>query len=181
MDLSQALTVANRAMLAYCDRGLSDVETAIFKGSWENQTYDEIAEVSGYSDSYLRRDVAPKLWKLLGKALGEPVGKKNFKAALGRKWQQEVVKQENIANEEDISNPTSCRSDWGEIIDVSFFHGRSRELAEVKQWLHHKNSRLLAILGLGGVGKTALTAKVAQEAQGDFEVVIWRSLLCKIR
>ncbi|VEP13800.1 hypothetical protein H1P_220041 [Hyella patelloides LEGE 07179] len=33
MDLSQALTVANQAMLAQFDRGLSDVETAIVKGS----------------------------------------------------------------------------------------------------------------------------------------------------
>ncbi len=97
MDLSQALTVANQAMLAQYDRGLSDVETAIFEGSWENQTYDKIAEISGYSDSYLRRDVAPKLWKLLSKSLGESVSKKNFKAALGRKWQeeQEVIKLEN--------------------------------------------------------------------------------------
>ncbi|MEO0835742.1 MAG: NB-ARC domain-containing protein [Cyanobacteria bacterium J06642_3] len=177
MDLSQALTVANRAMLAHCDRGLSDVETIILTGSWESQTYDEIAAVSGYSDSYLRRDVAPKLWKLLSKALEEPVSKKNFKAALARKWQQEsAVKQENTSEEEDSSDRSLGRSDWGEIIDISFFHGRSRELAEVKQWLKNKNSRLLAILGLGGVGKTALTAKVAQEAQGDFDAVIWRSL-----
>lgn len=178
MDFSQALTIVNRAMLAQCDRGLSDVETAIMKGSWENQTYDKIAEVSGYSDSYLRRDVAPKLWKLLGQALGEPVGKKNFKAALARKLQQEaeIVESTGKTESDRPSNPTSCRSDWGEIIDVSFFHGRSRELDQVKQWLKNKNSRLLAILGMGGVGKTALTAKVAQEAQGGFEVVIWRSL-----
>ena len=177
MDLSQALKVANRAMLAQCDRGLSDIETVIIKGSWENQTYDKIAEASGYSDSYLRRDVAPKLWKLLSKALGEPVSKKNFKAALARKLQQDaIVKPENIKDKEPSNNQTDCRSDWGEVIDVSFFHGRSRELAEVRRWLQNKNSRLLAILGLGGVGKTALIAKVAQEAQKDFELIIWRSL-----
>ncbi|VEP18621.1 conserved hypothetical protein [Hyella patelloides LEGE 07179] len=186
MDLSQALTVANRAMLAQYDRGLSDVETAIIKGSWENKTYDKIAEVSGYSDSYLRRDVAPKLWKLLGQALGEPVSKKNFKAALARKWQQdrEVVKSENKAESDRLSeqggnepkNLSPSRSDWGELVDVSFFHGRSREIAQVQEWIQHKNSRLLAILGMGGVGKTALTAKVAQQMQGDFAAVIWRSL-----
>ena len=181
MDLSQALTVANQAMLAQYDRGLSDVETAIFEGSWENQTYDKIAEISGYSDSYLRRDVAPKLWKLLSKALGESVSKKNFKAALGRKWQeeQEVIKLENKSEESHPStknNIKATRSDWGELIDVGFFHGRSREIAQVEEWINHKTSRLLAILGMGGVGKTALTAKVAQQIQGDFDAVIWRSL-----
>ncbi|MEM9509343.1 MAG: NB-ARC domain-containing protein [Cyanobacteria bacterium P01_E01_bin.35] len=186
MDLFQALTVVNQAMLAQCDRGLSDVETIIVKGSWENQTYDKIAEISGYSDSYLRRDVAPKLWKLLSKALGESVGKKNFKAALARKWQKESnILESKSKTESDclssheynlVKNSTSCRSDWGEIIDVSFFHGRNREITQVKQWLKNKNSRLLAILGMGGVGKTALTAKVGQEMQQDFEAVIWRSL-----
>lgn len=177
MDLSQALKVANRVMLAQFNRGLSDVETIVIKGSWENQTYDCIAEISGYSDNYLRRDVAPKLWKLLGQALGEPVGKKNFKAALARQWQQEVeaIKQENTAESDRPNKLSTCRSDWGEKIDVNFFHGRSRELAEVKELLN-QNSRLLAILGLGGVGKTALAAKVAQEIEQDFEVVIWRSL-----
>lgn len=180
MDLSQALTLANQAMLAQFERGLSDVETLIIKGSWSNQTYDQIAEISGYSDSYLRRDVAPKLWKLLSQALGESVSKKNFKAALARQWQQdrEVIKPENYTEESHHppKNSEPPRSDWGELVDVSFFHGRSREIAQVEEWVQNKNSRLLAILGMGGVGKTALTAKVAQQMQGDFDAVIWRSL-----
>ncbi|MEM7594009.1 MAG: hypothetical protein AAF383_21295 [Cyanobacteria bacterium P01_A01_bin.83] len=42
MDLSQALTVANRAMLAYCDRSLRNVETMIIRSSQENKAYDKI-------------------------------------------------------------------------------------------------------------------------------------------
>ncbi len=60
MDLSQALSIINQAMLARFDRGLSDVETAIFNGAWQNQTYEKIAEIFGYSHSYLSRDVGPK-------------------------------------------------------------------------------------------------------------------------
>ncbi len=182
MDLSQALRVANQAMLAQFDRGLRDVETAIVKGSWENQTYEKIAEVSGYSDSYLRRDIGPKLWKILSQALGEPVGKKNFQAALERRWQQQNREGCELPRNGELDNSTvnpvrtAQRSDWGEIIDVSFFYGRSSELAQMEQWIQIENSRLLAILGMGGVGKTALAAKVAQQIQGDFEVVIWRSL-----
>ncbi len=180
MDLSQALSIANKAMLAQFERGLSDVETTIVRGAWQNQTYEQIAEVFGYSHSYLSRDVGPKFWKILSQALGEPVSKKNFHAALERKWQQEREALQPKNNPELNSNSTNNdslpRSDWGEIIDVSFFHGRSSEIAQVEQWIRGDDSRLLAILGMGGVGKTALAAKVAQQIQGDFEAVIWRSL-----
>ncbi len=37
-------------------------------------------------------------------------------------------------------------------------------------------SRLIALLGMGGMGKTALSVKLAEQLQGEFEYVIWRSL-----
>ncbi|MDJ0576883.1 MAG: NB-ARC domain-containing protein [Xenococcaceae cyanobacterium MO_234.B1] len=180
MDLSQALSIVNEAILAQFDRGLSDVETAIVRGAWQNQTYEHIAEVFGYSHSYLSRDAGPKFWKILSQVLGEPVSKKNFQAALERKWQQEkeVLQPKNNPelNNHSTNNYSLPRSDWGEVIDVSFFHGRSSEMAQVEQWIQNRNSRLLAILGMGGVGKTALATKVGRRIQGDFEAVIWRSL-----
>ena len=66
--------------------------------------------------------------------------------------------------------------DWGEVVDVSSFYGRSSELATLEQWIQTDCCHLIAILGRGGVGKTALAAKVAQRIQSEFEVVIWRSL-----
>ena len=187
MDLSQALSIANKAMLAQFERGLSDVETAIVKGAWQNQTYEKIAEIFGYSHSYLSRDVGPKFWKILSLALGEPVSKKNFQAALERKWRQQIRQHQDLEafeskknfepdNSTAHSSPTPQRSDWGATIDVSFFYGRSSELAILEQWIHLEQSRVLAILGMGGVGKTALAVKVGQQIQGNFEAVIWRSL-----
>ena len=91
MEFEQALKVANTAVSAKFGRHLGDVETAILKGAWQNQTYEEIAETSGYSISYLTRDIGPKFWKLLGQALGETVSKTNFHAALERQrqWHKE--------------------------------------------------------------------------------------------
>ena len=48
--------------------------------------YDLIAAKSNYSTSYLSQDVAPKLWRLLTKILGEKVKKSNFREAVKRYW-----------------------------------------------------------------------------------------------
>jgi len=32
------------------------------------------------------------------------------------------------------------------------------------------------MLGMGGIGKTALSVKLAEKISGEFEYVIWRSL-----
>lgn len=80
MNFEQALSIAKAAVSE--GRQLREVETAILFGAWQGQTYEEIAENSGYAVSYLKRDVGPKLWKLLSKALGKAVNKTNFKGAL---------------------------------------------------------------------------------------------------
>ncbi|MEM7061825.1 MAG: AAA-like domain-containing protein [Cyanobacteria bacterium P01_B01_bin.77] len=91
MDMERAIAAANHAMVRHLGRHLSDVETEILKGSWQGQTYDQIASASGYSDSYLRRDVGNKFWKALSQSLGETVSKNNFKEALRRHGEQMLV------------------------------------------------------------------------------------------
>lgn len=66
--------------------------------------------------------------------------------------------------------------DWGEALDVGTFYGRTEELETLNQWLVLDRCRLIAILGLGGMGKSSLAAKITQQVQGDFEAIIWRSL-----
>jgi ABC-type dipeptide/oligopeptide/nickel transport system ATPase subunit len=66
--------------------------------------------------------------------------------------------------------------DWGEAPDVAIFYGRERELERLAQWVNIDRTRLVAILGMGGIGKTSLVTKLALQLQPKFEVVVWRSL-----
>ncbi len=68
------------------------------------------------------------------------------------------------------------QQDWGEAIDVSVFYGRTSELATLEKWIQVDRCRLVGVLGMGGIGKTALAVKIAQKVQNQFEYVIWRSL-----
>ena len=165
LDLEQILATANAAIFELAGRYLSDVETAIFLGASSERTYEQIAQQSGYSVSYLKRDVGPKLWRLLSKALGEKVSKTNFRQALER-YQTSQHSSLSIQN----------RTDWGEAPDVSFFWGRTNELKTLTQWILRDSCRIVALLGIGGIGKTALGVKLAQQIQAEFECVIWRSL-----
>ena len=66
--------------------------------------------------------------------------------------------------------------DWGEAPRTRAFVGRSDELALARRWVLDDGSRLVAVLGMGGVGKTALTARLAHDVAPGFERVYWRNI-----
>ncbi|MDJ0695382.1 NB-ARC domain-containing protein [Mastigocoleus sp. MO_188.B34] len=68
------------------------------------------------------------------------------------------------------------KTDWGEAVDVSIFFGRFEELTQLEKWIVNSNCRLVALLGIGGVGKTSVSVKLAQQLEEKFEFVVWRSL-----
>ncbi|MBE9228826.1 NACHT domain-containing protein [Phormidium sp. LEGE 05292] len=65
---------------------------------------------------------------------------------------------------------------WGEAPDVSVFYGRTEELIMLNHWIMKEHCRLVMLLGIGGMGKTYLSVKLAQQIQSKFDFVIWRSL-----
>jgi len=66
--------------------------------------------------------------------------------------------------------------DWAEAPDTVRFIGRAEELALLQTWLRDEHCHLVAVLGFGGIGKTSLAARSAQQVATDFERVYWRSL-----
>ncbi|MDF5732991.1 MAG: NB-ARC domain-containing protein, partial [Rhizonema sp. PD38] len=56
------------------------------------------------------------------------------------------------------------------------FYGRTQELETLKQWILNDQCRIIALLGIGGLGKTALGVRLASELKPEFDYIIWRSL-----
>jgi len=124
-------------------------------------------------------------------------------ATLRRFWRRVPIQAETFiqicqavgVNELDVAQLeelTATKSqDWGEAPDVPVFFGRTEELATLEQWILSDRCRLVAILGMGGIGKTQLSVKLgrggigktdlslelAKGIQDEFDYLIWRSLL----
>jgi WD40 repeat protein len=168
MHLDEVLAAVEQIL----DRGcLSKTEELVFRQCWEGRSYSEISQTYGYDPGYIK-DTGYRLWQRLSEACGEKVSKQNFKGVL-RRLAASDRSASTVSTQPLI--PT-LRQDWGDAIDVSIFHGRSVELAQLEQWITQDRCRLVTLLGVGGIGKTALSIKLAEQIQSQFEFVIWQSL-----
>jgi WD40 repeat protein len=210
MNFTEAQEIADKAYFSQAHRHLSEVEVLVLRGSWEGKTYDEM-ETHRYASNYLKGDAGPKLWRTLTKALGEKVSKRNFCVALER-WAntevrlsklrgelgveethevEKIVKQgksgatafSQSAGMGNINVPeVATKYDWGEAPDTQCFFGRDQELNKLKYWISRDQCRVIAVLGMRGIGKTRITVRLGLESDlhkngGKFDYVIWRSLL----
>ncbi len=157
MNINEALQLANQLVFEKRKKHLNPLEEEIFKKSWEGCKYKEMAPELYVSEGYIK-DVASELWKSLSDGLGERIDKNNFREFLARRA------------------ASTKHQDWDQAPDVSVFYGRIQELNKLEQWIVADRCRLVAILGMGGIGKTALAVKLAEQIQGEFDRLIWRSL-----
>lgn len=150
--------------------GLAKIKQARKAKGWsvdDLKWLEEASKILGVNweeTGYFAEGISEGTWKrfLAGK---RPIKAEAFKAyseMLGLNWQE-------IANRGSVQ-------DWGEAPESSIFYGRTQELATLQQWILQDRCRLVTVLGMGGIGKTALAVKLVESIQDQFEYFIWRSL-----
>lgn len=200
MDAEEILKFADNLVFTKTGKHLDNVQEAILLGAWQGQKYPKIAEEAHCSEGHAR-DVASELWKILSDVLGEAVNKSNFKSTFKR-LHISIVSSTVEKNSVQIGNVNVCgdtshypevpktrspstpentqpqiRQDLRDAPDItSLFYDRTSELATLQQWIVHDRTRLVAILGISGIGKTNLALHLLPQVQHQFEYVIWRSL-----
>lgn len=178
MELAKQLSWLNQAVFQYRGQPLNSIELAVIQGSCQGQTYEQIAEATSYSASYLSRTFCPQLWQVLSTVLKTKISKKTLVLTLEQLAHAIPVPDALPAPSSQfvLSASSKAKLDWGEAIDVSNFYGRQLELDRLAQIAQEERCRLIALLGMGGIGKTALSVKLAQQIADQFEFVIWRSV-----
>jgi WD40 repeat protein/transcriptional regulator with XRE-family HTH domain len=68
------------------------------------------------------------------------------------------------------------RVDWGEALAIPSFYGREQELEVLSSWIVQERCRVVSVLGMGGIGKSALVVRSMYGLAEQFEVVLFRSL-----
>ncbi len=74
------------------------------------------------------------------------------------------------------TGPAERAQYWGDAPDTVGFVGRAEELAQLRHWVLEERCRLVAVLGIGGIGKTSIAAMLAENVAPSFERVYWRAL-----
>lgn len=198
MDIKEILKFADALVFAKRGKHLDDLQNAVLHGAWKGQTYIQIAEESGYSDGHLR-DVASKLWRILSELLGEDINKSNFCSTIERcrfsiisstfennfahnniNICRDIVNSPTVSQARSHPNPDSdkpqTRQDLRDAPDRTPLYDRAFELTTLEQWIVHDRTRLVTLLGISGIGKTALALHLLPQIQHQFDYVIWRSL-----
>jgi WD40 repeat protein len=106
----------------------------------------------------------------------------------------ELLTRSSLASSPHLASPVTSRTsrhDWDGAPAVSQLYGREVAAELLKSWILDDSCRIVLITGLGGIGKTDLVTclgrggnqtqntsdTLAAGIQGQFDCVIWRSLL----
>ncbi|MCF2148854.1 ATP-binding protein [Desmonostoc muscorum LEGE 12446] len=196
MNVNEVLQFVERLVVEKTGKHLNDVQKAVVEGTWQRQTYDDIAQKCHVTEGHVG-DVGAELWQLLSETLGEDIKKYNFRSTLER-INIESSQNPNICigtnnyfnlssqtinhpNKQNKASDTNSRSElaYHDLIltpKIVNFYARETELKNLSNWILNQNIRLISVLGLSGIGKTTLVKRFVDSNLDQFEVIIWKNL-----
>ena len=193
MTVTEALQLANELVFAQTGKHLDDLQEEVIKGLWQGQTYNKIAEESNRSESRVK-DIGHKLLHILSEQLGEDVKKSNFRSTIERlkvtsspSSQVGINQNFNFCSQsfhnntkelllDKLSNTSTVFHDLTIAPKITYFYDRTTELNTLSHWLIDKNTRLISVLGLSGIGKTTLVKQFVDLNLQHFDIIIWKNI-----
>jgi len=191
MDVNEVLQLVDRLVVQKTGRPLNNVQRAVLEGTWQRDTYDEIAQKCHVTEKHLA-DVGYDLWQILSEALGKDIKKTNFRSTIERIYIESspITIQNNHKKTQnynfnsvlhDLNDRSNQDEEKGEIKtepklrlqDLSLapqiihFYRRDSELNILENWLFNQQTRLISVLGVSGIGKTTLVKRFVDSLKGS--------------
>jgi len=170
MCAEEALELLEILFLRTTGERLDTAQRILLRNLWEDErrTYQNIAEICGYTEAHLKA-VGAELWQILTNVLGEKVSKSNFFSVVQRFERSHMTTASSMSAILPILSPIANNCKPQEL--ESNFVGRDREIAELNQHLM-RGAKIILIQGEGGVGKTSLARRYFK-TQGYYFLGLW--------
>jgi len=199
MNLKEVLKLADDLVFTRTGKHLNDLQETIMRGTWDDEEYKKIAKAVNRSEARVR-EMGMELWKIISEELGEKVNKSNFRSAMERFHNSNILNfAENVSDSFNIcekerhppdtpnshqpnqkishsKQPATPHQDLDEMPELGEFYNRNTELETLTTWILQQHCRLIALTGITGIGKTTLAVKLVHQIKDNFDYVIWRSL-----
>jgi len=155
---------------------VSNAELAALELAMDNHSSEEIAKKLGISPAAARQRLSEVYRKFQVEGRG-PVKLRNLMQRLNTQFKDLVMTAPPMMTAPPPEEPLEVGRSWDEVPPiVSHFYGRQPELTMLHHAITQEQTPLVGLVGLPGIGKTTLAAKLVEDLETSFERVLWRTL-----
>ncbi|MBD2586345.1 NB-ARC domain-containing protein, partial [Planktothricoides raciborskii] len=197
MEISESIKWIDDRIFAKTGKRLDSLQISILEATSRGQKYPQIAETYNFSNDHIRK-AAWKLWKLLSDVLGEPVSQSNFRTLVQRgffsnsnnyivnsnnlnfcsdRYHPEVTKARSpTSSQPSPDTPTEPQINLDDAPAILTCYSRTTELNTLEHWIVQDRCRIVELLGMSGIGKTALSLGLIDQIKTNFDYIIYQTL-----
>lgn len=199
MEISESIKWIDDRIFAKTGKRLDSLQISILEATSRGQKYPQIAEEYNFSNDHIRK-AAWKLWKLLSDVLGESVSQSNFRTLVQRgffsksnhnnyivnsnnlnicsdRYHPEVTKARSpTSSQPSPDTPTEPQINLDDAPAILACYSRTTELNTLQHWIVQDCCRVVELLGISGIGKTALSLRLIDQIKSNFDYIIYQTL-----